>query len=279
MNLPPSVRVLEYAPSYPVFQIEHVTCSARVALHGAHVMSWKPCNADEVLYLSPDAVFREGKAIRGGIPVCWPWFNAHPKNPDLPSHGIARSRFWDLLEASEDEAGVTLRFQMREGIWDAVVTVRAGQELEVDLTSLNSNDAPMTISGALHTYLLVSDIGQVRVMDLDDTEYLDTVGEPTRKHQHGSLEFHGEVDSGYDSSAPARLVDEGAGRTIVIEKSGSPSTVVWNPWKEKTRAIGDLPDDAYRRFCCIEAAVANEKAITIEPGSSHRLSTRISVEK
>ncbi|MEP4810056.1 MAG: D-hexose-6-phosphate mutarotase, partial [Luteolibacter sp.] len=103
MNLPSSVRVEEIVPGYPVFEIEHATCSARVALHGAHVMSWKPRDEDEVLYLSPDAVFREGKAIRGGIPVCWPWFNAHPTNAEMPAHGLVRGRFWEFAEAGEDD--------------------------------------------------------------------------------------------------------------------------------------------------------------------------------
>jgi glucose-6-phosphate 1-epimerase len=277
MNLPPSICLLEYAPSYPVFEIEHPACAARVALHGAHVMSWRPRDEEEVLYLSPDAVFKEGKAIRGGIPICWPWFNAHPTNPGLPSHGIARGRFWEVVEAREDEDGVTIRFEMRDGIWNAVVTVRLGAELEIRLDSPNPNNIPIAVSGALHTYLSVLDIGQVRVMNLEDTEYLDTVGEPQLLRQQGALEFHGEVDSSYDSSTSALLVDDGMGRTILIEKSGSPSTVVWNPWEEKARAMADLPHDGYLKFCCIEAAIANDRAITIEPGGSHLLSTRISL--
>ena len=277
MKLPPGICLLEYAPSYPVFEISHPTCTARVALHGAHVMSWKPRGEEEVLYLSPEAVFEEGKPIRGGIPVCWPWFNAHPTDPGLPSHGIARNRFWEVVEAGEDEGGATLRFEMSEGPWSASLTVRFGAALEVCLESRNPGDSRIAVSGALHSYLSVSDIGRVRVLNLEDTEYLDTVGDPRVLRQHGALEFRGEVDRNYDSPAGVQLADDAMGRSLLIEKSGSPTTVVWNPWQEKARALGDLPDDGYLKFCCIEAAIANDRAVTIEPGGSHLLSTRISI--
>ncbi len=276
-NLPPSVRLT--GTGYPVFEIDHATCTARVSLHGAQVMSWKPADEEEILYLSPDAVFREGKAIRGGIPVCWPWFNAHPTNPEMPSHGIARTRFWELVEAGESGDGVVLKFAMREGIWNATATVKAGAELEVILESVNPNEIPILVSGALHPYFAVSDIEEVRVVGLEGADYLDTVGNPTERAQKGVLDFRGEVDSIYHSFSSTLLVDDLSGRTLLIEKSGSPSTVVWNPWAEKAAALADLPDEGYRKFVCIEAAIANDKAAIIMPGGSHILSTRISVEE
>lgn len=279
MNLPQGVSTVELAPGYPVFEIDHPTCKARVALHGAHVMSWRPVDEEEVLYLSPEAVFREGKAIRGGIPVCWPWFNAHPADAGQPSHGLVRTRFWELLDAAEDGSGVTLRFGIRVGIWNAEVTVKAGSELEVKLESKNLSDVPILVSGALHPYLVVSDIAQVRVVGLDGCGYLDTVGAPERRKQKGDVHFGGEVDRIYDSSSDLLLVDDLSGRTILIEKSGSPSTVVWNPWVEKAAALPDLPDEGYRQFCCIEAAIANDRAEIVMPGGSHVLTTRISVEE
>lgn len=279
MNLPRSVSLIEIFPKFLVFQIEHETCSARVALHGAHVMSWRPRDEEEVLYLSPDAIFSEGKAIRGGIPICWPWFNAHPTNSEMPSHGLVRGRFWELLDASENEAGVTLRFEVKDGIWNALVTVRAGEDLEVSLESRNPNEIPLVVSGALHSYLAVSDIEQVRALNLDGAEYLDTVGEPTMRKQRGDVRFSEELDRIYESRSGVLLVDDLSGRTILIEKSGSPSTVVWNPWVKKAAALGDLPDEDYRKFCCIEAAIANDRAEIVPPGGSHVLMTRISVEE
>jgi glucose-6-phosphate 1-epimerase len=279
MSLPASVRLSDADPSYPVFEINHPTCVARVALHGAQVMSWRPVDEEEVLYLSPDAVFREGKAIRGGIPVCWPWFNAHPADASQPSHGLLRGRFWEFLGADEDDAGVTLRFGIHTGIWNAELTVRAGGELEVALESKNDSEVPIVVSGALHTYLGVSDISQVRVVNLDGCAYLDTVGLPEMRKQKGDVVFEREVDRIYESSSSILLVDDLSGRTILIEKTGSPSTVVWNPWAEKAAALADLPDDGYLKFCCIEAAIANDRAEIVMPGASHVLMTRISVEE
>lgn len=279
MNLPTSVRLSDGDSAYPVFEIDHPTCVARVALHGAHVMSWKPAGEDEVLYLSPDAVFKEGKAIRGGIPVCWPWFNAHPADASQPSHGLVRGRFWEFLGATEDASGVTLRLGICVGIWNAELTVKAGEELEVALESKNISEVPIVVSGALHTYLGVSDISQVRVVNLDGCTYLDTVGERKNRSQKGDVIFDREVDRIYDSSSSILLVDDLSGRTILIEKSGSPSTVVWNPWAEKAAAMADLPDAGYLKFCCIEAAIANDRAEIVMPGASHVLMTRISVEE
>jgi len=278
-KLPASVRLVEVTPGYPVFEIDHPKCTARVALHGAHVMSWKPVDEEEVLYLSPDAVFKEGKAIRGGIPVCWPWFNKHPADPEQPSHGLVRGRFWDLLDAAEDASGVTLRFGIRVGIWSAEVTVKAGEELVVALVSKNVSEVPIVVSGALHTYLGVSEISQVRVVNLDGCGYLDTVGDPEMRKQKGDVNFDREVDRIYESSSSILLVDDLSGRTLLVEKSGSPSTVVWNPWVEKAAALGDMPDEGYRRFCCIEAAISNDRAEIVMPGASHVLMTRISVEE
>ncbi|MFN6269006.1 MAG: D-hexose-6-phosphate mutarotase [Akkermansiaceae bacterium] len=279
MNLPDSIRLSESSPSYPIFEIDHPTCSARVALHGAQVISWRPADEDEVLYLSPDAVFEEGKAIRGGLPICWPWFNAHPTNPEMPSHGIVRTRFWNFVAASESDEGVTLQFEIVDGIWSAVVTFKIGEALEVILETRNPNEIPIVVSGALHPYFAVSDIEQVRVVNLDGADYLDTVGTPTQRKQKGALNFSGELDSIYDSSSNVLLVDDLSGRTLLIEKTGSPSTVVWNPWVEKSAALKDLPNDGYQKFCCIEAAIANDKAVIVMPGSIYVLSIRISVEE
>lgn len=267
------------SPDYPIFEINHSTCVARVALHGAHVMSWRPVDEEEVLYLSPVAVLKEGKAIRGGVPVCWPWFNAHPADPDMPSHGIARTRFWNFVAASESDEGVVFNFEMTEGIWSAALILKLGDALEVILETRNPNEIPVVVSGALHPYFAVSDIEHVRIVNLDGEEYLDTVGKPTRRVQKGVLTFKGEVDSIYDSSNSLLLVDDLSGRTLLIEKSGSPSTVVWNPWVEKSAALEDLPDDGYRKFCCIEAAIANDKAVIVMPGTVCTLSTKISIEE
>jgi glucose-6-phosphate 1-epimerase len=184
-----------------------------------------------------------------------------------------------MPEVAETDAGVCFRFAMSEGIWHAEVTIFLGAELEISLETKNPNEIPIVVSGALHSYLAVEDVRQVKIVGLDGAEYLDTTGEPVMRRQKGDVIFRGEVDAIYESSGSSLLVDDVSGRTLLIEKAGSPSTVVWNPWVEKAAALGDMPDDGYQKFCCIEAAIANERAVIVMPGSSHVLMTRISVEE
>ncbi|MEM1083403.1 MAG: D-hexose-6-phosphate mutarotase [Verrucomicrobiota bacterium] len=277
MNSDAVVRTVELVPGYPVLEVDHPTCTARLALHGAHLMSWCPEGEEEVLYLSPDAVYREGKAIRGGIPICWPWFNAHPSDPELPSHGVARSQFWELLSKECDEEGVRLELGMKHEGWNLVARFRLGRELVVELESSNTSEVTQSLSGALHSYLQVGDVEEVIIKQLDGADYLDTVGERVMRKQKGEVRIGEEVDRIYESSGPVLLEDARLKRSLLVEKEGSPSTVVWNPWSEKAGALADLPDDGFRDFVCIEAAIANEKAVTVGPGKSHCLATRISV--
>ncbi|MFC7339034.1 D-hexose-6-phosphate mutarotase [Haloferula chungangensis] len=276
--LPPSVSLIEAARDYPVYEIRHAKAEARIAAHGAHVMNWKPASAThEVVYLSPDAILREGKAIRGGIPICWPWFNAHPSDPKLPSHGYARDRFWELREANEDENGVQLVFTLDLPALNAELRIACGETLDLTLTTRNNGPETIALSGALHSYFSVSNIREVVITGLAESDYLDTVGKRTPRHQNGDVRISEEVDRIYHSVSAVTLHDPTWKRAILIEKSGSPSTVIWNPWIEKAAALGDLPDEAYEDFVCIESAIANESAIALEPGQSHGLSTRISL--
>ena len=278
MNDNSTVTLEELVPGYPVLRVAHPTCTARVALHGAHVMSWCPSGQEEVLYLSPDAVYRQAKAIRGGIPLCWPWFNAHPSDPDLPSHGLVRNQFWKLESTDSDDDGVVARLRRTSADWTVLATIRMGSSLEVAFESTNLSNETLMVSGALHSYLRVGDIREITIKGLEGTDYLDTVGEHTNRHQTEVVRIDREVDRYYDSTGPVRLEDPVKNRTILVEKEGSPSTVVWNPWAEKASALGDLPNEGYLAFACIEAAITNDRAVALGKGETHRFSTRISVE-
>ena len=278
MNSNSNATLEELIPGYPVLKVIHPTSTALVALHGAHVMSWSPTGHEEVIYLSPDAVYREGKAIRGGIPLCWPWFNAHPSDPDLPSHGLVRNQFWELASTDIDDDGVVAQLRRTSANWTALATIRMGRSLEVSLESTNLGDSPLMVSGALHSYFRVGDVREITIKGLEDTDYLDTVGEHTNRHQTEAIRIDREVDRWYDSSGSVRLEDPVKKRTILVEKEGSPSTIVWNPWTEKAAALADLPNEDYFAFACIEAAITNDRAVTVGKGESHRFSTRISVE-
>lgn len=286
MQLPASVSLSEAIPGYPVLTIHHATCHARVALNGAHVMEWAPVGHSPVLYLSSEAVLEPGKPIRGGIPVCWPWFNAHPGDSTKPMHGFARNRQWSLHRANESDEGVKLSFVLcndgsTHDLWphgfEAHVTMLLGAKLDISLETVNTGDAPFELTEALHTYLTVGDIKQVVVKGLDDTAYLDTVGERTMRHQTGDITFDQEVDRQYVSSGTITVEDPALGRTLTIEKSGSGTTVVWNPWIEKSKRLGDLPDEAFNQFLCIEAANTGDAVVTVAPGERHILQTVIGV--
>lgn len=287
MSLPASVHLSEAIPGYPVFVIEHAACTARIALNGAHVMEWTPAGHSPVLYLSPQAVLEPGKPIRGGIPVCWPWFNAHPSDETKPMHGFARNRPWTLMEASESDEGVKMSFVLcsdaaTHELWphefEAHLTVHLGASLEVTLQTINKSGSDLLLAEALHTYLTVGDINQVTVKGLDGSGYLDTVGERTERQQSGDITFDREVDRQYHSTGTVTVVDSALNRTLTIDKAESGTTVVWNPWIEKSKRLADLPDEAYQQFLCIEAANAGDATLTLTPGSAHSLRTTISVQ-
>lgn len=279
MQLPSSVQVTEPTPGFPVYEVNHSTCHARVALQGAHVMEWQPSSTPHpVLYLSPKAILREGTAIRGGIPICWPWFNAAPEWANGPSHGVARTRFWQMVSVTEDGSGVTfVMTTVHEGL-KATATLQLGDKLTVSLDSENTGAGMQRVSGALHTYLKIDEITMITVGGLAGRHYLDTVGVPTRRIQEGPVVFEGEVDRIYESEGPLRLDDPGMDRVLMVEKQGSPSSVVWNPWAEKSGTMVDLENQAFMDFACLEAAIANPLAVELAPGETHRLETTISVQ-
>lgn len=272
-------------PGYPVFVVSNASCTAKVALHGAHLFDWTPTGQDPVIYNSPDAIYREGKAIRGGIPICWPWFNAHPTDPSLPSHGIARNRFWSFLHAAESEEETTLVFQLESShetklIWPhdftVTATIKLGAEASLSLTTLNTGAEEITVGGALHTYLQVEDMRSTSVSGLDEKTYLDTVGEHTQRTQDAEIVFEGEVDRIYKNTTDD-IVVHSRYRNIKVERSGSTTAVVWNPWIDKAAKLGDLPDEAYQNFVCIEAANALDDVHVLKPQEEHTLATTISV--
>jgi glucose-6-phosphate 1-epimerase len=292
MNLPSSIQLIEYPAGFPVLVVEHPAALARIALNGAHVMEWIPDGHQPVLYMSPDAVLELGKAIRGGIPVCWPWFGPQA-DPAKPMHGFARTAMWDLDRAREGEGGVEIVLRLRDSdaahaLWPNPFELRLhvviSAYLQVTLQARNTGDIPWTMTGALHTYLNVGDVREISIHGLHGTQFVESRLSAEKRPQHGSVVIDQEVDRLYASDATLIVHDPGRkdpdfAREIVIEKAGSLSTVVWNPWIEKSRRLADLPDDAYPDFLCIEAANAGEDVLTVEPGGEHLLMQRISVRR
>lgn len=279
-----SIRRTGDDTGYPILEVEHAKARARVALHGAHLVEWTPAGHLPVLYLSPQAVYREGKAIRGGIPICWPWFGPSPDNSELPAHGIARTRFWELLDSSEDDAGVRLQFALVDtpethALWPhrfrLLLTMDIGEMLHVALRMENTGANDFTVTGALHTYLAVGAISQVTAKGLHGAEYRDATEIPAIRRQDGDVMFDREVDRDYEMSGAVTLCDRNLNRNISIQGTGSQCTVLWNPWIAKTATLKDLPEEAYRHFVCVETANAWRDSIVVAPGASHTLGTTV----
>ena len=270
----------QLAPGYPIIRVANQHASATIALHGAHVIDYIPSGQTPVIFTSLEAVYKEGKAIRGGIPVCWPWFNAHPSNPELPSHGVARSRFWNLTKTTSTLGFTELVFELpaeasTEFGLSAQLTIRVGSTLDLELTALNISDQTVPVGGALHSYFVVSDIDTVRLDGFDGEAFIDTTDE-TQHQQSVEIHIQGEVDRIYDhGDTPITIQDPGLARDITIHNGGSGTTVVWNPWQEKAAALADLIDDEFHQFVCVEAANARHDTRQLQPGATHTLSTSI----
>lgn len=264
--------------------------TARITLQGAQVINWAPLNEHPVIWLSKAAKFTPGKSVRGGVPVCWPWFGPHATEASYPGHGFARTVAWDVISSEALEDGRTrLAFRLQENDvtraqWlhntplECRITV--GDALELELVTKNAEDATITITEALHTYFEVGDISKVKLYGLEDTEYLDKVDSGQRKIQHGPVTIEGEVDRVYLGTRAECVIDDPAlQRKIHISKRGSDSTVVWNPWIEKANKMGDLGEDGYRHMLCVESGNAAENVVTIAPGETRHMWVRYHVER
>lgn len=276
----------------PTVRLTNSFGSAEICLYGAHVLGWQPAGQSKpVVWLSEKALFQPGKAIRGGIPVCWPWFGACGFNKANPSHGFARLSFWNVQAVTlmtDGRTAITLALQDSEktrAFWphafSARLTVTLGWELDVALETTNTGDQPWRASGALHTYFGVGDIGAVTVTGLEGCRYDDTAGSiPADRLQEGPIRVDAETDRFYrDTAATVVIDDPSLGRKIRVAKANSLSTVVWNPWKEKAAKLADFGDEEYRTMLCVEAVNAGDDEILLPPGASQTLRQTISLDE
>lgn len=270
-------------------EISNDEATANIALQGSHVFSFQPHEQQPVLWTSRYSHYTAGKAIRGGIPVCWPWFANHPTDVGKPAHGFARTSQWTVLGSEITAKGAT-RLQLgltdteaTRALWphpfQLEVNVTVGSELQVELLIRNPGDTAFSCTGALHSYFSVSDIANVAIHGLEGCAYLDKVASDQRREQAGPITITGETDRVYlDTSADCLIVDPGWQRQVRVSKQGSRTTVVWNPWTEKARQMADFGAEEYRQMVCVETANAADEVITVPVGGEHRLQTTISLE-
>lgn len=259
---------------------------AEICLQGATVLSFVPQGARDLLWVSREAVYAPDRAIRGGVPICWPWFGAHPDDEAMPAHGFARFCPWTLREITAlpsgmtkavlylDRAMVPERFAPRD--FELEYTVTVGQALTLELSMTNCDVKIMEISAALHSYFAVGDIGRTEVVGLGGAEFIDAL---TGRIGCGEdpVRFTAETDRIYpDSAAAVRIDDRAGGRRIELEKIGSRSTVVWNPWIAKAAKLTDFGDDEYREMLCVETGILNRDTRRLAPGESWILGCRLS---
>jgi D-hexose-6-phosphate mutarotase len=269
----------------PPRTVDNSACTGEVFDQGAQVTRWAPAGADPVLYASSAIRLEPGRAIRAGMPVCWPWFGPGREPGMEPAHGFARTSTWDLVEVTDcdDETTVVHRLTSDEATsphWPhpycAEVRTRFGQALAVSLTITNTGDEAFDYEDALHTYLVVGDIHRVRIEGLDGVSLVDKVT-GTERVQQGDLAFAGETDAVYRTSAPVTLRDAALGRRLAVTTQGASNLVVWNPWAVKAAEAADIGDDDWERFVCIEGANTFENAVVLHPGESHTTTYRVEV--
>ena len=235
-----------------------------------------------MLFLSPLSRYGDRRAIRGGVPVCWPWFGDDLSGAGRSAHGFARNRVWKLIKVQQKENdGIVLTLCLSkelqdEALWrcnyNLTMTIDIGEQLTLSLTTENLDSECFVLSQALHTYFAVGDIQQTKISGLHDRQYLDKIESFREKRQQGDVCFAGETDRVYLNSPQKLFIEDPSwSRRIAITSAGSQSTVIWNPW-EKASDLTDMHSDAYRYFVCVETANAASDSITLFPGQSHTLS-------
>jgi glucose-6-phosphate 1-epimerase len=280
-------QVIAGSGGLPKVEIASPAAAGEIYLHGAQVTSWRPEGHDEVLFLSQHSRWEEGRAIRGGIPVCFPWFRGKADDPKAPAHGFARTRSWKLKSVMQqaDNVVVTMVTESDEASlrwWPHQVllqlSVTMGSELELALTATNTGTEPFSFEEALHTYHRVGDVANVHVSGLDGVTFLNNMDGNRAKVQSGDVVMAGPTDNAYlNTDRQLILIDSDLRRRIQIEKRSSLTTVVWNPWASGALALTDLGDEEWRQMACVEASNILSNAVTLAPKESHTMGAIISV--
>ena len=287
--IPGHVTFKEGPGGLTVAEVANSLAESTIALQGAHIMTFTPRGQEPVVWLSKFAKFAPGKSIRGGVPICWPWFGPHATDATLPGHGFARTVMWEVLESGTTPDGATfLRFGLIENDatraqWPHASTVQlevtVGSALRVELVTRITGKESFVLGEALHTYFHISDVAKMKITGLEGCDYLDKVGGTARKTQQGAIVIEGEVDRVYlNTSADCLIEDSGFKRRIRVAGQNTRSAVVWNPWIEKADKMGDFGPEGHRGMVCVETANAVENVVTVKPGEEHRLVAIYSAE-
>ena len=284
------VKFVEGKGGLTFVEVNNEYAKATISLYGGHILSFKPrTQAEDVIFLSNLAIYKEGKAIRGGVPICWPWFGADPEKKGRPNHGFARNSLWNVREVVSSQDGSTdIVLGLADSpesrkVWDyafdLTIAITIGSSLTIELTTRNTGDKAFSITQALHTYFRIGDISQVKVLNLEDLSYLDKVDGGKSKTQTGAVIFNSECDRIYlDVPAQIAIEDSALGREIKVTSANSNTAIVWNPAAEISANMADLGDLDYQKFVCVETANAANEVIEIAAGDDFNLTANYSIK-
>jgi glucose-6-phosphate 1-epimerase len=268
---------------FPIALITTPHATAAITPYGAHLLSYRfTFDSNDLLFLSDNAIFKEGTAIRGGVPICWPWFGPDPQKLGRTDHGLARTRMWNVISTdllADQECSITFELSNTPEtytLWphhfQLILKLTVGKSLTLELTTHNLGDTPMKLTQALHTYFGIGDITQTKITGLEGFTYSDKTDESREKSQKNAIHIDAETDRVYPTDGGDIVIhDNGHNRNIRIESEGSRTTVVWNPWIRVCEQKVDLASDDYKKMLCIETANAGDDIITLQPKESYRL--------
>ncbi|NLI84549.1 MAG: D-hexose-6-phosphate mutarotase [Propionibacterium sp.] len=286
IELPEGITLLD-APLAGI-KVDTPAATGVIYFNGAHIAAWTPAGQHPVLWLSDQAILEPGKAIRGGIPLLWPWFGAGDDGQHTPMHGIARVSTWNLLRAKVSPAGTANIVLGLDGAavdpglapdlprdYRLELHISMGKTLIVQLVVF-AGDSELFFEDGLHSYFAVGDIHKTRIEGLDGAAYSDRLTDGCATQQ-GAVSFEGETDRIYESRETLRIIDDEWNRTLLIEKVGSAQSVIWNPWIAKAAATPDLGNDDWQEFVCAEAVNVRDQSVNVEPDGRHLISQTISI--
>jgi glucose-6-phosphate 1-epimerase len=286
-EIPGIAEVIEGNGGLPKVRITSPACVGEIYLHGAHLTSWKPAGREEVLFLSSCSRWEAGRAIRGGIPISFPWFAHWEENPDAPDHGFVRTKAWQLDSISLDKDIITVKMSTESGEstkkwWPhdfrAVLRATFGQQLDLELEVTNTGKTSLRFEEALHAYFRVGNVEMVRTKIPDALRYIDKTDLHQVKTQFDDIWINSETDSVYLNTVDEiELVDPLLQWRVFIAKENSHTTVAWNPWAQKASSMSDLGADEWKQMICIEPSNVADSTVELAPGHQHALKIHIRV--
>ena len=286
-EIPGIAKILDGRGGLPCVRITSPRASGEIYLHGAHVTSWQPPGAEDALYLSSKSKWQDGTAIRGGVPVCFPWFATRAEDPRSPAHGLVRAKSWQLegITHADHDVTVALSTSFDEtsrktwfGDFHLLFCVTFGEQLRLELMVTNHGTSSFRFEEALHSYFRIGNVAAAKLRGLNGTVYVDKTEAQREKHQHNDLVLCAETDRIYRNTlATVEIEDPATRRRLVVAKENSRDTVVWNPWSDKAKGMSDLGADEWRHFVCVETCNIGDHAVTLQSAQTHTMTALVSV--